>query len=168
MKTIQSSLRRAIYTALFCLLVFNLRMGHAQQDSGAITGVVQDNAGAVIPDADVTLINTDNGLVLKTKANASGIYTFSPIKIGNYTVSASYQGFETTTQQNIHLDLQENLSIPVKLTPGTVSQTVTVTTQAAEKLALNFSLAVLFSRLGFACVCVVLAEMRWTGSAVLM
>jgi len=40
--------------------------------------------------------------------------------------------------------------------------------QAAEKLALNFSLAVLFFRLGFAWVCEVLAEMRWTGSLLWM
>ena len=114
--------------ALLMVASFTTRTAHAQQDAGAITGLVQDNTGAIIPGADVTLTNNDTGLVLNAKSNDSGIYTFSPIRIGNYTVSASAPGFEKTTQQNIHIDLQEKLNVPLKLTPGAVSQTVTVTT----------------------------------------
>jgi len=125
-------IERQVYTflwlALFCLLPFTARTSYAQQDAGAITGVVQDKAGAIVPGADVTLTNTDTGLVLNAKSNGSGIYTFSPIRIGNYTVSATSPGFQTTTQQNIHIDLQERLSVPLTLTPGAVAQTVTVTT----------------------------------------
>src|SRR5580692_10749648 len=79
---------------------FNARLAFAQIDQGAIIGVVQDSSGAVIPNADVTLTNLDNGLVLKTKSNGDGNYFFAPIKIGNYTVSASAANFETTVEQN--------------------------------------------------------------------
>lgn len=44
----------------------------AQTDQGAIIGVVTDSTGAVIPNAEVTLTNVDNGLVRKTKSNADG------------------------------------------------------------------------------------------------
>ena len=80
------------------LAVAGANRAFAQADQGAIIGVVTDNSGAVIPQADVTLTDLDTGLVLKGKTNASGEYFFSPIKTGNYTVSASAPNFETTQQ----------------------------------------------------------------------
>jgi hypothetical protein len=107
-------------------ILFALAPARGQQDQGAITGVVQDNTGASIPDAQISLTNTDTGLTLTTKADASGIYTFSPVKIGNYTVTATAPGFQTTSQQNVHVDVQERLNVALKLSPGAVSQTITV------------------------------------------
>ncbi len=74
------------------------------------------------------LTDTDTGLVMQAKSDASGIYNFSPIKIGHYTVSATSPGFETTTQLHIELNLQQRLNIVLVLAPGAVSQTVTVST----------------------------------------
>ncbi len=100
----------------------------AQVDQGTITGVVQDKSGEVIPSAQVKLTNLDTGLVLQTKSDGSGVYVFSPIKIGNYEVTATSPGFQTTTRQNIHLDVQQRLNVMLQLDPGNVSQTVTVST----------------------------------------
>jgi hypothetical protein len=100
-----------------------------QLDQGTITGVVQDQLGAVIPNAAVTLTNIDEGQVLKSKTDGAGIYTFSPIKIGNYKVSASAPNFETTTQTNLHLNIQQRLNVVITLKPGTATETVTVTSE---------------------------------------
>ncbi|WP_255551350.1 TonB-dependent receptor [Granulicella sp. dw_53] len=108
-------------------MAFSSRVGIAQVDQGAITGIVQDNSGAVVPSAKVVVTNVDTGLVLGGSTNGSGVYVFSPLKIGNYTVSASAQGFQTTTQQNVHLDAQQRLNIVIALKPGSVSETVTIT-----------------------------------------
>jgi hypothetical protein len=102
-------------------------MAWAQADQGAITGVVKDASGAVIPGAQVTLTNTDTNFVLQSKSGAKGEYVFSPIKIGNYTVSASAAGFETTTQENVHVNIQDRLSIDIALRPGGAKESVTVT-----------------------------------------
>jgi hypothetical protein len=99
----------------------------AQVDKGTITGVVQDSSGGLMPNVQVTLTNTDTGLVLETKTDASGIYIFSPVKIGHYKVSASAQGFQTTVQENLSLDIQQRLNVPVALNPGAITETVTVT-----------------------------------------
>ncbi|MFP5237813.1 MAG: carboxypeptidase regulatory-like domain-containing protein [Acidobacteriota bacterium] len=101
-----------------------------QADQGTITGVVQDPSGAVIPNANVTLTNTDLGQVLKARSDGSGIYVFSPIKIGNYKVSASAPNFSTTTETNLHLNLQQRLNVVITLKPGAASETVTVTSEA--------------------------------------
>ena len=134
MKGIQ--LRRAARSVIFTILLllgsrcfFSGRIAWAQVDQGAINGVVKDASGAVVPHATVTLTNTDTNFVLQGTADGKGQYSFSPIKIGNYTVSATAPGFETTTQENVHVDIQDRLSIDIALKPGTVKETVTVTGQ---------------------------------------
>ncbi len=58
------------------------------------------------------------------------MYVFSPIKIGNYTISAVMAGFQTTVRENIRLDLQQRLNVVLSLSPGAVNTTVTVNDQA--------------------------------------
>lgn len=101
-----------------------------QTDQGTITGVVQDPSGAVVGNANVTLTNVDEGQILKAKTDGAGVYVFSPIKIGNYKVSASAPNFETTTQTNLHLSIQQRLNVVVVLKPGATTETITVTTEA--------------------------------------
>lgn len=127
--TLRPVMRGVYWLALICSS-FSLPFAHAQVDQGAITGVVQDKSGAVVPAAQVTLTAIDNGLVLQEKANEKGIYVFSPLKIGNYKVSAVSPGFRTTTRENLHLDAQARLNILLTLEPGEISQTVTVTDEA--------------------------------------
>ncbi len=108
-------------------LVFFANHAFAQVDQGTIAGVVQDPSGAVIPGAKIMLTNVDNGLVLNAKADGSGVFVFTPIKIGHYSLSASAPNFETTVQQSLKLDLDQRLNVPLVLRPGQVSETVTVT-----------------------------------------
>jgi hypothetical protein len=88
---------------------------HAQLDQGTVTGVVQDPTGAVISGAHVTLTSTDTGLELNTTSDGSGIYIFSPIKVGNYTITGGAPGFKQTSQQHVHRDVGARLNI----VPGT-------------------------------------------------
>ena len=118
-----------VFRAFFlgCIL-FTGNVAGAQVDQGAVTGVVRDQDNAAIPGAQVTLTDTDTGLVLQRKANASGVYVFSPVKIGKYQVSAEAPGFQQTIQKNLQLNLQGRLNVDLTLQPGAVSETVTVTT----------------------------------------
>jgi Carboxypeptidase regulatory-like domain len=120
----------AMAAVLALVLMLCPQKTFAQADQGAVVGIVTDSTGAVIPGAQVTLTDTDTGLVLKAKSNATGDYYFAPIKTGHYTVSVTAPGFETTEQQNIVVHVQDRLNIPIKLLPGNVSQTVTVTSAA--------------------------------------
>src|SRR5579864_5886813 len=88
------------YLTLTCLITLFVvsRSAMAQVDEGAITGTVQDSTGAVVPNAQVTLVNTDQGITLETKTNGSGGYTFSPVRIGHYEITVTAQGFSKTTQ----------------------------------------------------------------------
>src|ERR1700756_162984 len=106
----------------------------AQIDQGTITGTVTDSTGAVVPNAEVTLTENDTGLVLKSTTNKGGVYVFSPIKIGNYTVAASAPGFSTVSLPGLVLNVNQRLVADLKLQAGNVSQTVTVSAGAAQLL----------------------------------
>jgi Carboxypeptidase regulatory-like domain len=106
----------------------------AQVDQGTITGTVTDPTGGAVPNARVTLTEINTGLMLEASTNASGTYVFSPIKIGNYTVSASASGFATSTLSGLVLNVNQRLLANLQLHTGGVSQTVTVQAGAEQLL----------------------------------
>ena len=114
---------------LLCLLGILLinRAAMGQVDQGAITGIVKDTSGASVPNAAVTVTNPDTGFVLQGTSNGSGVYVFSPLKIGTYALSATAKGFGTTRQENLHLDAEQRLFVVMTLKPGAVTETVTIT-----------------------------------------
>jgi hypothetical protein len=109
------------------LAVMATGLAFGQADQGAVVGLVQDASGAVVPNAQVTLINTDNGLQLQAQTDNSGNYAFSPVKIGNYSVTVTAQGFEKTTQEHIQLHVQDRIAINIQLKLGAATETVTIT-----------------------------------------
>jgi len=122
----QNTLKYRVFLVIALAALIRGRACLAQVDQGAITGIVQDPSGAVVPDAAVTVTNVDIGLSFQTKTNASGTYVVSPLKIGNYTVTLTAPGFQTVVRDNLHVDAQQRLGVNVTLQPGAVSQTVTV------------------------------------------
>jgi hypothetical protein len=118
-------------STLFLLLI-QCQCAFGQVDEGAITGTVSDPTGAVIPNAQVTLTNTDQGLTLTTTTNGAGVYTFSPVRIGHYTLSVSTAGFTTMNQTNLQVGVGQRLQVNVPLKPGAAAQTVEVNTAPPE------------------------------------
>jgi hypothetical protein len=113
----------------FCLCVAILAAGRAfsQADQGAITGTVTDPTGAVVPNAQVTVTSADTGLVLKSESDGSGVFIFSPLKIGTYTVTAVAPGFSMTKQENVALHVQDRIALTIVLKTGAENTEVTVT-----------------------------------------
>ena len=130
MRTLLERLQRygfAVAVALgVCLL--GSTWGFGQVDQGSITGVVQDPTGALVPGASVTLRNTDQGISLETKSGGAGEYTFSPVRIGHYTVTVSAPGFSTTTQENLTVAVGQDLQVNVSLQTGGSNEVVTIST----------------------------------------
>lgn len=126
-----AGLRCLLIVFTLCLLVLP---GMAQIDEGTITGTIQDSTGAVISQATIILTDIDTGLTLRTKSNADGVYTFSPIKIGHYTVTAKAQNFQTLTLHGLVLNLAQRLEANLTLNPGDVTQTVNVNAGAEQLL----------------------------------
>jgi hypothetical protein len=96
-------------------------------DQGSISGTVQDSSGAVIAGADVTITNLDTGLQLTRKTDSRGFFIFTPLKIGQYSLEASANGFETVKWESVQVNVSQRVGLSVTLKPGKASETVTVT-----------------------------------------
>jgi hypothetical protein len=117
---------RAVFALAFTIGAFSSARA---QFSGSISGTVQDPAGASIPGATVVLTNSSTGESKTGATDGSGFYQFVSLAPGNYSVKTSAKGF-ADSQQSFSLETNQTLNLPVKLTVGTSSETVQVTTQA--------------------------------------
>lgn len=110
------------------LVVFFTPVASRGQVVGAITGIVSDSSGAVIPNARVTITNTGTGVVARTlETNASGIYTAEGLPVGSYIVAVEASGFQRAIQSNVSLNVADRLGINFSLKIGAVTQTIEVT-----------------------------------------
>ena len=121
---------RVLSIVLFTLSLLLIAPQHAfgQVDEGAITGTVLDATGAVVPNAQVTLLNTDQGNTLQTKSNASGSYTFSPVRAGHYSITVTASGFAKLTQNKVDVNVAQVLQVNLSLKLGSATETVEVNT----------------------------------------
>jgi Carboxypeptidase regulatory-like domain/TonB dependent receptor len=99
---------------------------YAQVDTGSISGVVSDASGGAISAASVTLSNEGTSAELTTTTGADGGYKFTPVRIGTYKLTATFQGFQTIVQRGIVVNVGENVVANFTLRPGAVTDTVTV------------------------------------------
>ena len=114
----------AILVTLFFPLGSRFLVG--QVVGGAISGIVRDQSGAVLPDVSVTLRNVDTGAERIVLTDASGRYLAPSIAVGNYRVSASKEGFSTQAITGITLVVGQSTTVDVVLPLGTVTQEVEV------------------------------------------
>lgn len=102
----------------------------AQVDTGAILGTVKDQSGGVVPGATVTITNEGTAFSLSTVTGNDGTYNFTPVKIGTYTVSVEFQGFQKAQRTHITLDVQQQAVVDFSMVPGAVTQTIEVSAAA--------------------------------------
>lgn len=104
----------------------------SQANTGSITGTVTDPAQAVLPGAVVTAANTATGVTNSTTADPSGRYEFLSLPAGQYAITATHAGFDSTKLADITLNVYQALTLNIVLKVGTSQQTVTV--EAAQTL----------------------------------
>src|SRR5690348_16182118 len=115
---------------LVALVSFGLISAQAQVDTGTIVGTVTDPSGAVISGAKVTLTNLGTNASLTTTTQADGTYKFSTVRIGSYKIDVTAQGFQTTSQRDVTVEVSSNVLANFQMQPGSVTQMVEVTTAA--------------------------------------
>src|SRR5712691_11677130 len=108
------------------LIVLGVATAIAQTGSSNITGSVRDVNGAVVPGATVTAKNEATGVTSTQTTTDSGLYAFSSLPVGKYTITVEKQGFKTLQKTNNVLEVGIPLTVDVALEVGQVSETVTV------------------------------------------
>jgi hypothetical protein len=98
--------------------------------TASISGTVTDPSGAVVAGATVTATNVDTGVAATLTTNAQGFYSFQSLPLGNYSISVQQKGFKGYTQTSLVLDVNSALVIDVKLSVGSATETVEVSSDA--------------------------------------
>jgi hypothetical protein len=141
------SIRQIIFPFLTASIVVFLAIGAAAQSlvSGEVTGIVSDPSSAVIPKAMVTLKNNGTGQTQTTETNQTGVYRFSLVSPGQYTVTVNASGFQNA-ERNVIVAVGQSTSMNMKLEVGsTSSQTVEVTAEAGVVQTENGDVSTTFS-----------------------
>jgi hypothetical protein len=120
----------------FVLLValFSAVPAWTQTSNSTVSGTVTDAAGAVVPDATATLINTATNETKTATTNSAGQYVFPNAAPGIYTLKISKAGFATSTFSNIKLDVSKSYTYDAKLEVSSGKEIVEVTAGAVAEL----------------------------------
>src|SRR4051812_28964583 len=120
--------RHALLAGLIALAgLLAARPAHAQvRITGAITGTVSDNSGAVVPGATVQLVDEGTRQTKDTVTNGQGVFQFPDLNSGRYTVTVTLQGFQTSKFDHVVVEASRSTDLRVKLAVGAATETVTV------------------------------------------
>jgi len=104
----------------------------AQVGSATLGGTVQDQLGAAVAGATVTLQNEATGLVRASSSNEAGAFTFSAVPSGDYKLVIQEKGFKQLIRPDIHLNPGDNILLAdLHLGVGAASESVTVNAEVA-------------------------------------
>ncbi len=103
----------------------------AQFDRGQVSGTVKDAQGGVVPGATVVVTNTDTKITRNTVTDSGGFFTLPNLPPGRYDISAELEGFKKAVRTSVQLDAASTLSLDFALETGALTESVTVTAEAA-------------------------------------
>jgi hypothetical protein len=121
--------RSGKHALLACLAAFTLFPALVSAQS-AITGVVKDSSGAVLP--GVTVEATSPALIEKVRTvvtDTQGRYAIVDLRPGLYKVTFTIEGFNTFVQERIELPSNFTATVSAELRVGALEESVTVAGQ---------------------------------------
>ncbi len=121
-------LRKALVfaiTAIFAM-AFGAPLAWGQHTEGSVNVTVTDPQGAVVPGAEVRLVDPASGDTRVGKTTNGGTYSFQNLSVGNYRLEINSPGFAAQQVPNVVVQATKTTDVPVKLTVGTQVQTVQV------------------------------------------
>jgi len=121
--------KRLLTVAAVMALVFSpVRTMFGQSaGTGTITGTVTDSTGAVVPNASITVINTDTSATHTVTGTGAGTYTAPFLQPGRYEVIVSASGMSKVDTKNLTLNVGQTLTVDASLPVGATATEVTVT-----------------------------------------
>lgn len=122
----------AVFSILILIYGVAGSMAGAQDATGRIIGNVTDPSGGAISGAKVTVTNSGTTITETATTDSSGYYQVLSLPIGYYQVKVEAQGFRQEVFAQQKLEINQSLRLDAKLAIGQTSETVEVTSQAAN------------------------------------
>ena len=122
---------RVMMCGLF--LLFALGTANAQFKAG-LQGTVTDSSGGLVPEAKITLTETETGKTQEATSNDEGFYRISALAPGKYTVTIEKPGYKKTVLENVTVGAENMQGLNILLEIGDVTASVTITEEATSQL----------------------------------
>jgi hypothetical protein len=132
--------KRITFFVMLCLVALALSPRMYGQATGSFSGTVADKSGSVISGASVKATSESTGLSREAKTDDAGHYLIPLLPVAVYTLHVEYQGFQTTEQRGVRLQVDEARELDFSLAPAAVSSTVEVLATAVAVETANPSL----------------------------
>lgn len=124
-----------VVVALCCLFALTPSSLFSQSaTTGAVTGVVTDPTGSVVPGASITLTQAGTNVMLSTMTDSSGRYLFAAASPGQYSLKCTGKGFRTTTISLVQVDVLKSSTLDIKLELGQQSEVIEVVAATGAEL----------------------------------
>jgi hypothetical protein len=118
-------------TLLWIVWALCVLSAFGQTISSSLVGSIVDPAGAVIPNAVVSLVDRDTGALRSSPTDTSGVFHFLNLTPGNYSLSVSVTGFKRYNESNILLAAQETRDVgKLALEIGSTSEQISIMAEA--------------------------------------
>ena len=122
-------LRIPIVLALFFTIFAARSWG---QSTATLSGTVTDPTGAVVANAQVKVHSLATGLDRDSISDAAGLYVVPSLQPGDYMVQANAAGFSTFTVQKVTLNVDQHVTVSMKLAVASAGETVQVETSTSQ------------------------------------
>lgn len=116
-------------TSLLAIALLFTFAAFGQSNTGTITGVVQDQNGAAVANATVTVTNLGTNETKTVTTDSDGRYEAPSLSTGSYKITATASGFQTATVSDARLAVGDKLRVDVPMAVSGVSAVVTVANQ---------------------------------------
>ena len=113
------------------LLLVSSSAANAQVLYGSITGVVTDASGGAVPGAQVTALNESTGVDRQSVTNERGVFVFNDLQRGSYSITINADGFQSVVHEGASVEANTVRRVDVTLQVSQVSESVTITAEAA-------------------------------------
>ena len=114
--------------------------------TGIIRGLVTDPTGAVIPDAIVDVVQQQTGVSSTSRSNHGGLFVFSALPVGPYSVKISAQGFQTAVMKDVSVTVGQATAADFTLHPGAATQVMLVTAKTPTLRTTDSTLSTIVDR----------------------
>ena len=115
------------FLAMVLVILASAGLAYSQAVNATLLGTVTDASGAVVPNAKVTITETQTGVAHAMQTNESGNWIVPDLPPGVYAASVEATGFKKEIRRDITLVVDTATRVDIQLTPGNITESIEVT-----------------------------------------